>query len=336
MRKKAHSKRVIPVLQDGQIWLGSQLLPFIGFSIRKLLGQGAHGVVFEAYDDKLQRTVAVKIWTEKVIGDEASRAKSEISKLAQISHPFLVVVHSFSIVSGHPTAIMEMVDGQTAKSWLSINPSNADRCTLWMLYAKALRHIYEQGEVHGDPHTGNILVCEDPKLKAFHGKFAPTSPSLALKLVDTGSSLLWSSRDDFIERERRILIESSERILGRNTSEFLSMDSKDNLNVVLETHEALCNFFYALDKPTGDRPAAIVGDVVKAILSAPFFRLNAVYSELNSRRVWGVKHVFRLLGDDVGIEDDCLYDAPFDPSVIPKIEARYHMRQIEFRMRCGM
>ena len=143
--------------RDNQVFFGNRALMIAGFRILRSVGEGANGLVVEADDLTLRRSVAVKFWDQARTPENISRALEEMRKLAAVSHPSIVVVHQVGELDGVPYAIMELVPGQTAQKWLE-DPrlTVQDRYKLWKKYIEALLAIYATGNVHGDPHTNNV------------------------------------------------------------------------------------------------------------------------------------------------------------------------------------
>jgi serine/threonine protein kinase len=201
-------------LQDATVWRAGLLLALPALSFVRPVGSGANGAVFEAYDTGLARTVAVKFWN-KHIDDPSSRALAEAKKLAALSHPLLVTVHQFGTLDGTPYAVMEYVPGTTLRNWLAVTDSMRARCAAWFLISKALRFIYQQGHLHGDPHPGNILMREDASHHcAVYLPHHLAVKRVGLKLADTGTSRVWARQSRFREREARLLLGTAKQIFS--------------------------------------------------------------------------------------------------------------------------
>ena len=85
------------------------------YHLVRLLGRGGMGVVYEATDSRLGRTVALKILRPEVVGDPERRARfeREAKALAALNHPGIVTIHSFETVGEDTFFTMELVDGRT-------------------------------------------------------------------------------------------------------------------------------------------------------------------------------------------------------------------------------
>src|SRR5512140_3097937 len=80
------------------------------YKILKKLGQGAMGEVFRAHDPVLGRDVAIKILSEKLLGDDAARQRfqREARSAAQLNHPNIITVHDFGEEQGTAYMAMEL------------------------------------------------------------------------------------------------------------------------------------------------------------------------------------------------------------------------------------
>jgi serine/threonine protein kinase len=205
-------------LQEGKLYKNGVHVDIPNLLFYRYIDSGANAAVFEASQIPLGRKVAVKFWFRKIT-DKASRALDEAKKLSALTHPLLVSVYDFGVIDSSPYAIMELVNGETLQSWLRQNTrSPKQRYLVWHMYSAALAYIYRSGNLHGDPHSKNVLVYKD-----VHGVSKPYLlqsalvngeglDDIAIKLADVGSSRIWTNKDRFAEREAQIIIETIDRI----------------------------------------------------------------------------------------------------------------------------
>jgi serine/threonine protein kinase len=148
------------------------------YEIRKELGRGTMGVVYEAWDPVLDRTVALK-----TIGAQSlSRAErktyekrflTEARAAARLSHPGIVVVHDVGRDSDRGLLYMalERLEGETLADLIAsgrrVDWREALRITGRV--AAALHHAHTQGVVHRDVKPANIMVLRsgEPKIMDF-------------------------------------------------------------------------------------------------------------------------------------------------------------------------
>jgi serine/threonine protein kinase len=96
------------------------------FVVLERIGSGAMGAVFAAFDQQLDRKVAIKLLHTAVggsIGGEArTRLMREAQALAKLSHPNVVAVYDVGTVDDRVWMAMELVKGQTVSDWLAKRP----------------------------------------------------------------------------------------------------------------------------------------------------------------------------------------------------------------------
>jgi hypothetical protein len=233
--------------QDGRVFFRETPLHFSGLRVLSLHGQGANALVFKAQDLKLNRIVALKVWDLAVSPADLDRALAETRKLAAISHPLFVTVHRYDRAGVTPFAVLEFVHGETATEWLRASSrSAADRYALWRMYVEALRIIYRLGSVHGDPHTGNILVFRDDS--DAYAKLHETmgASQFGVKLTDLGTSQL-QRNEPIQDREAWVIIETVERIWAPDKPrDLLDMDAHRAIPFVVFACESYANVKWCL------------------------------------------------------------------------------------------
>lgn len=88
------------------------------FTIISLLGKGGMGVVYKAFDEKLNRYVAIKVLNapnEKNSNKMIERFKSEARNHAQLIHQNIVTVYGFIEFDSQFGIVMEYVDGESLR-----------------------------------------------------------------------------------------------------------------------------------------------------------------------------------------------------------------------------
>ncbi len=149
------------------------------YEIRRELGRGMMGVVYEAYDPALGRRIALKtIQLAFVVSPEErrnfeERFLTEARAAGRLSHPGIVVVHDVGQdeTTGTPFIALEHLDGRTLDVILRgeqfIAWQEALRITKGV--AEALHHAHSQGVVHRDIKPANIMILDsgEPKIMDF-------------------------------------------------------------------------------------------------------------------------------------------------------------------------
>ena len=139
------------------------------YEIKEIIGLGGMAVVYKAYDNQENRTVAVKILKEEFISNEefVRRFKNESKAIAMLSHPNIVKVYDVSFGDLIQYIVMEYIDGITLKEYIehegSLRWKDAVHFTIQIL--KGLQHAHDKGIVHRDVKPQNIMVLPDGTIK---------------------------------------------------------------------------------------------------------------------------------------------------------------------------
>ncbi len=134
------------------------------FEIRKLIGRGGFGAVYEAYDTILQRQVAIKIPHRTPKGgagkSESGPDLREARAIASLDHPHIVPVYQASSAPGVPLYIVvRLIAGQTLGQWAAeVQPSFSQIAEVIASIADALGYAHARNVVHRDVKPSNILV----------------------------------------------------------------------------------------------------------------------------------------------------------------------------------
>ena len=105
--------------------LGSGAQTRLGrYLLLRILGEGGMGVVFSAYDEELDRRVAIKILSVPATGGTTGRARirREAQALAKVSHPNIVQIYEVGEEAGQIYLVMELIDGDNLRDWHAAAP----------------------------------------------------------------------------------------------------------------------------------------------------------------------------------------------------------------------
>lgn len=138
------------------------------FQLVKTLGSGAQGAVWQAWDPKLEREVAVKVMHKTVVGDGDVEAwLGEARAVSRLSHPHIVPVFEADVDNGKAFLVFELVKGLTLDQHLhakgAIPCMQAVRLMTELL--AALDYAHEAGVIHRDLKPGNILIDQTSALR---------------------------------------------------------------------------------------------------------------------------------------------------------------------------
>jgi eukaryotic-like serine/threonine-protein kinase len=138
------------------------------FEIRREIGRGGFGVVYEAYDHELGRGVAIKtLRPGRARHDFASGwIKKEAEAVAKLSHPTIVTLHDVCNCASGPYLVMELLCGKTLAERIAegpVPPAEALRMAEEM--ARGLAHAHQRGVLHRDLKPANVFLCDDGSVK---------------------------------------------------------------------------------------------------------------------------------------------------------------------------
>jgi len=161
------------------------------YIIRRELGKGAMGVVYEGFDPLIERTVAIKtIRPQQLVSKEAAevlaRFKREAVSAGRLNHPGIVAVYEYgeaiaeddhTMVASPATVAdagrkmafiaMEFVKGRELRDFFEANErfSLPDIARLMGEILAALGHAHANGVIHRDIKPANLIVLEDGRVK---------------------------------------------------------------------------------------------------------------------------------------------------------------------------
>ncbi|HSD65368.1 MAG TPA: serine/threonine-protein kinase, partial [Vicinamibacteria bacterium] len=142
------------------------------YEIVREIGRGAMGVVYEARDPVLDRTVALKVIQPSPAGDEArvfeERFLGEARIAAALQHPGIVVVHDVGRdpASGALFIALELLRGETLADLGSKGPLDwHEVLRIVDQVARALHHAHVHGVVHRDIKPANVVVLPSGEVK---------------------------------------------------------------------------------------------------------------------------------------------------------------------------
>lgn len=141
------------------------------YRIESQLGQGAMGVVYRAVDERLERTVALKVLRLNLSPEEraeyAPRLQQEAKSAARLNHPNIITVYDYGDIDGYAFLAIEFVEGKTLQSLLEsgvkISPNRLVKLAAQLFGALAYAH--EHDVVHRDIKPANLMLTADGRLK---------------------------------------------------------------------------------------------------------------------------------------------------------------------------
>ncbi len=158
------------------------------YEIQEIIGVGGMAVVYKAYDNIDDRTVAVKILKEEYLANEEFRRrfKNESKAIAVLSHPNIVKVYDVSYGDRLQYIVMEYVEGITLKEYIQQQGRLAIKETVHftMQILRALQHAHDKGIVHRDIKPQNIMLLSNGNIKVADFGIARFSSSDTRTMTD--------------------------------------------------------------------------------------------------------------------------------------------------------
>ena len=157
------------------------------FEIVKELGSGGFGAVYEAFDQRLDRRVAVKIpRMERMTARHAKVFIREAQAAAQLNHPNIVSVHEVGREGQQVFIVSELIEGSTLNVWMDEEKPDPIRIAkMFGKIARALHAAHEAKVIHRDIKPRNLLVDrnDEPYITDFGlaKRVEPNEQTISLK-----------------------------------------------------------------------------------------------------------------------------------------------------------
>src|SRR5215213_3882012 len=165
-RRVDHARDAAPTerLPDARTVLGR-------YRLDRRLGAGGFGVVWLAWDEKLEREVAVKAMPlERTTGERVQR---EARAAARLNHPGIVAVYELASDEHEVYLVSELVRGRTLAELLRAGAvSDRDVARIGVALCDALEHAHAHGVIHRDVKPQNVMVVAEPAAGAGFAKLA--------------------------------------------------------------------------------------------------------------------------------------------------------------------
>ncbi len=142
---------------------GEELPEYIGpYKIRRRIGQGGMGVVYQAVDPQ-DRLVAVKVLRAEVAGDDIARARlaREVMTMRRVRSRNVAEVIDADTTAPLPWVVTEYIPGPTLDSTVTNHGPLRGRALTRVVtgLARALRDIHAAEIIHRDLKPGNVIIC---------------------------------------------------------------------------------------------------------------------------------------------------------------------------------
>src|SRR3954449_12995836 len=141
------------------------------YRMERRLGAGGFGVVWLAWDEKLEREVAVKVIQRE--RGEGERVEREARAAARLNHPGIVAIYELASDEQDVYLVSELVRGRTLAELTKAGAiSDRDVARIGIALCEALEHAHARGVIHRDVKPGNVMVLAEPAAGAGFAKLA--------------------------------------------------------------------------------------------------------------------------------------------------------------------
>ncbi len=168
--------------------VGTRLGPY---QLRRLIGRGGMGEVYEAEDTVKGRIVALKLLPEALSGDAVfrERLQREARSAGRLQEPHVVPIHDYGEIDGQLFVDMRLIDGIDLRTVLSRSGPMPPARAVGIIrhIASALDAAHEAGVLHRDVKPENILITRDDF--AYLVDFGIASAASEKTLTETGTAI---------------------------------------------------------------------------------------------------------------------------------------------------
>jgi len=158
--------------------IGSTLL---NYRITEKLGAGGQGTVYKAVDEKLGRTLVIKVLSPEMTAKESNlvRFEREAQLASSLDHPNICTIYGLHEVDGLHFIAMQYIEGRNVRQLVDGRPLEVmSALSVATQVADALTAAHTRGVIHRDIKAGNVMVTDAGLAKVLDFGLA--------KLLDTG------------------------------------------------------------------------------------------------------------------------------------------------------
>jgi len=138
------------------------------YKILEKIGEGGRSTVYRAEDVRLQRTVALKIMSEKWLTRPKARLRflREAQVVAQLEHPNICTVYEVDVAEGYTFMAMSFVDGHSLSQKIERGPLYIkEAVNIGLQIARGLDAAHKRKIIHRDIKDGNIMINREGIVK---------------------------------------------------------------------------------------------------------------------------------------------------------------------------
>src|SRR5947209_9761882 len=138
------------------------------YKITHKLGAGGQGTVYKAIDNKLGRTVVIKVLPEELTVKETNlkRFEREARLASSLDHPNICTIFDLDEAEGHHFIAMQYVEGRNVRQLVGGHPLELKSALLIAIQVTdALAAAHARGIIHRDIKSGNVMVTPSGQVK---------------------------------------------------------------------------------------------------------------------------------------------------------------------------
>ncbi|MDP9194928.1 MAG: protein kinase [Acidobacteriota bacterium] len=169
------------------------------------LGSGGMGEVYRAYDERLNRTVALKVIRadRRLSADARERFLREARTLSSLDHPNICRIYEYIEAEEGDFLVLELIDGVTLEKAIETGMSRARKMRIAVQICDALAVAHRKGIVHRDLKEENVMIAADGTVKVLdfgiarrgqEEEAAPQVPSSQDEPIEKAATLIFPVR----------------------------------------------------------------------------------------------------------------------------------------------
>lgn len=158
------------------------------YRLKEEIGAGGMGVVYQAWDTRLERDVAIKVLNPHRLTDDSARRRfrREALILSRLNHPNIETVFDFHDHDGLDYLVLEYVAGTSLSTRLETGPlPEHEVVTIGLQLAKGLAAAHAKHILHRDLKPGNLRLTPDNTLKILDFGLAQLFYQEGVSVMDT-------------------------------------------------------------------------------------------------------------------------------------------------------
>ena len=135
--------------------------------VTEVVGQGGMGDVYAAWDEKLERKVAVKVLNadQRLDADARERLLREARALSRLDHPNICRIFDYLESENVDLLVLEYIDGTTLDAVSPASLSRSEKLRIATAVAEALVDAHREGIVHRDLKPENVMITSGGEVK---------------------------------------------------------------------------------------------------------------------------------------------------------------------------